>query len=59
MIHEVDFMNDSRILVIDNDYIQQLIENQDNIEDLDTISSATVTSNALKKMIINVIQDYN
>jgi len=46
-------------LVIDSDYIQQLISNQDNIEDLDTISSATVTSNALKKMIINVMQDYN
>ena len=46
-------------LVIDNNYLDTLIENQDNIEEVDTISTATVTTNALKKMIINVMEDYN
>lgn len=46
-------------LVIDNNYLNTLIENQDNIEEVDTISTATVTTNALKKMIINVMADYN
>ena len=46
-------------LIIDNNYIESLINNQDNIESLDTISSATVTSNALKKLVTNVMEDYN
>ena len=45
-------------LVLDSDYINQLINNQDNIDNLDTVSSATVTSNALKKLVINVSEDY-
>lgn len=46
-------------LVLDNNYIDNLINNQNNIEEVDTISGATVTSNALKKMLINVMEDYN
>ena len=45
-------------LVLDSDYINQLINNQDNLDGLDTVSSATVTSNALKKLVINVLEDY-
>lgn len=45
-------------LIIDNDYLNKLIDNQNNIEDVDTISSATVTTTALKKMISNTIKDY-
>ena len=43
-------------LVIDEDYINKLISNQNDLESLDTVSSATVTSNALKKMIANVLE---
>ena len=43
-------------LVIDEDYINKLISNQNDLESLDTVSSATVTSNALKKMITNVLE---
>lgn len=45
-------------LVLDSDYINQLINNQDDLDGLDTVSSATVTSNALKKLVINVLEDY-
>ena len=45
-------------LVLDSDYINQLINNQDNLDNLDTVSSATVTSTALKKLVINVLEDY-
>ena len=43
-------------LVIDEDYLNKLINNQNNLENLDTISSATVTSTALKKLVTNVIE---
>lgn len=46
-------------LIIDNDYLNTLIENQKDVQNVDTISTATVTTNALKKMIINVMDDYN
>ena len=46
-------------MILDNNYIDTLINNQDNIEEVDTISGATVTSNAFKKMIKNVMEDYN
>ena len=45
-------------LVLDSDYINQLINNQNNLDNLDTVSSATVTSTALKKLVINVLKDY-
>lgn len=40
------------------DYIDRLIENQNNLEEYDTVSGATVTSTALKKMVINTLNDY-
>jgi len=46
-------------LVIDSDYLNELIKNQSDIQNVDTISNATVTSNSLKKMILNVLNDYN
>ena len=52
--------NDSYFnLIIDNNYITKMIENQQVIEDLDTVSGATITSTALKKAIINTRKDYN
>lgn len=45
-------------LIIDDNYIDKLIANQDDLANIDTVSSATVTSNALKRMLINVIDDY-
>lgn len=45
-------------LIIDSNYIAQLINNQDNLDNVDTISSATVTSTALKNMLENVMKDY-
>lgn len=41
-----------------NNYIQKLIDEQNNIEDVDTISGTTRTSKALKDMLIRVIQEY-
>lgn len=46
-------------LIVDNNYLNTLVENQNDLDSVDTISSATVTSNALKKLIINVMEDYN
>lgn len=44
--------------VENNDYINKLITNQKNLTNLDTVSGATFTSSALKKMLINIIEDY-
>lgn len=46
-------------LITDNNYLDTLINNQNNLEAVDTISGATVTSNAIKKILINVMEDYN
>jgi uncharacterized protein with FMN-binding domain len=40
-------------------YTKKLIDNQDNVGALDTVSGATITSNALKKMLTNTIKDYD
>lgn len=45
-------------MVMDNHYMDLLIQNQDNLENVDTISSATITSTALKQMIENVRKDF-
>ena len=39
-------------------YIDELLEKQDNLEGVDTVSGATVTSSSLKKMLINTLKDY-
>lgn len=46
-------------LVEDANYLSTLKKKQDNLEEVDTISSATITSTALKKMIINTKKDYD
>ena len=43
-------------LVEDSNYIDKLIGNK-NIEELDTVSGATISSKALKKMAINVLEE--
>jgi len=44
--------------IVDANYVNKLIKEQNNIKDVDTISGVTVTSNALKKMVINTLEDY-
>ena len=44
-------------LVENANYVNTLIENQNNLDNVDTISGATISSSALKKMIINVKKD--
>lgn len=46
-------------LVEGSDYISTLINNQNDLDNVDTVSGATVTSNAIKKLLINVMEDYN
>lgn len=41
-------------LVEETNYIDKLIKNQDNLKNIDTVSGATISSTALKKMFINV-----
>lgn len=44
--------------VEDAKYVDKLFKNQVALDDLDTVSGATVTSTALKKLVINTITDY-
>lgn len=44
--------------VMDADYLNTLIKNQNKINEVDTVSSATISSKALKKLLINVMEDY-
>jgi len=44
--------------IIDSNYINKLINDINNIQNVDTVSGATITSNALKKMAINTLEDY-
>jgi len=44
--------------VMDSNYIDKLI-NSVNVNEVDTVSGATITSSALKKMVINTMEDYN
>lgn len=39
-------------------YIDKLLKNQVLLQDIDTVSGATVTSTALKKLVMNTITDY-
>lgn len=52
--------NDSYFnMIIENNYINTIIENQTNIDTLDTVSGATISSNSIKKAIKNIMLDYN
>lgn len=56
---EVISQNDSFYQKIeDANYINGLINNQNNIKNLDAVSGATITSNALKQLVINTLNDY-
>lgn len=44
--------------IIQADYIDTLIKNQTNLNDVDTVAGVTFTSNGLKKMLINTLDDY-
>lgn len=44
-------------LVEESNYINKLINNQEKIEEVDTISGATISSTALKKLVSNVLID--
>ncbi len=44
--------------VEDENYINSLIKNQENLDNFDTIASCTFTSNGLRKMLINTLNDY-
>lgn len=45
-------------LLLNNNYLDKLIEGQEKIEDVDTVSGATISSGALKKMLINTLADF-
>ena len=45
--------------IYDSNYLDTLVNNQFSLKDVDTVSGATVTSKALKKLLQNVIKDYN
>ena len=45
--------------IIDANYAQKLLDEQANLKDVDTVSNATVTSGAMKKLLINIMEDYN
>lgn len=42
-----------------NNYVDTLVNNQFRLNDVDTVSGATITSTALKKLLQNVWNDYN
>lgn len=42
----------------DANYVDNLITNQDNIENVDVVSGATISSKAIKNMLINTMKDY-
>ncbi len=44
-------------MVMDAAYIDTLLQNQEKIEEVDTISGATISSKALKKSIMNVLKE--
>jgi electron transport complex protein RnfD len=44
--------------VEESNYVDKLLGEQDNLEDVDTVSGATVTSTSIKKMLINTLSDY-
>ena len=44
--------------VLDSNYSEVLIDNQDSLNDCDTVSGATISSTAVKKALINTLRDY-
>lgn len=57
--YEVLEQNDSYYSKITQaNYINTLIKNQTKLNDVDTVAGVTFTSNGLKKMLINTLEDY-
>ena len=46
-------------MIYDENYLNKIINNQDNLDDLDTISGCTYTSKYLKEIVEKTKQDYN
>ena len=46
-------------MIYDNNYLDKIIDNQNNLDDLDTISSCTYTSKYLKEIVEKTKEDYN
>lgn len=46
-------------MVYDNDYLDKIINNQNNLDNLDTISGCTYTSKYLKEIVEKTKKDYN
>lgn len=44
--------------VLESDYINYLINNQVNLENVDTVAGATITSSALKQALIETLKEY-
>ena len=44
--------------VTKNDYLNTLIKDQDKGEEIDTVSGATISSKALKTLLLNTMEDY-
>ncbi|MFA6327731.1 MAG: RnfABCDGE type electron transport complex subunit D [Bacilli bacterium] len=61
LIKEINIMSQNESLwqnIEKEDYLQKLIDQQDNLEALDTVSGTTITSQALKDLIKNTKDDY-
>lgn len=62
LIKEINIISHNESLwqnIEKDNYLQKLIDNQEKLEDLDTVSGTTITSKALKEMIINTKEDYS
>jgi len=46
-------------MIYDEDYLNKIVDNQNNLEKLDTISGCTYTSKYLKEIVEKTKQDYN
>lgn len=46
-------------MIIDNNYLDKIKNNQNNLDDLDTISGCTYTTKYLKEIVLKTIEDYN
>ena len=46
-------------MIYDNDYLDKIINNQNNLDNLDTISGCTYTSKYLKEIVEKTKVDYN
>lgn len=61
LIKEINIISQNESLwqnIEKEDYLQKLIDQQDNLEALDTVSGTTITSQALKDLIKNTKDDY-